>query len=93
MITPNELKHIAKLARIEIPEKDLDKFRSDLDKILEYIEALKTVNTDGVEPLASVTGQENTFRKDEAEKSELSDDILKNAPDTAGRFIRVKKVL
>ena len=91
-ITKKEIEHIAKLARIELREDELEKFRVDLNKVLGYIEVLKTVNTDGVEPLAQVTGLENVFREDVAERSELTDDILKNTPDHTGRFIKVKKV-
>ena len=91
-ITKKEIEHIAKLARIELREDELEKFRVDLNKVLGYIEVLKTVNTDGVEPLAQVTGLENVFREDVAERSELTDDILKNPPAHTGRFIKVKKV-
>ena len=92
MITIDQIKHIAKLARIELKEDEIEKFRADLNKVLGYIEVLKTVDTTGVEPLATVTGLENVFREDVAERSELTEDILKNASDHTGRFIKVKKV-
>lgn len=94
MITKQEVRHIAKLARIELSEDELEKFRTDLSKILGYIEVLKTVNTDGVEPLAQVTGLENVYRTDEVAPGAASaDDILAIAAETSGRFIKVKKVL
>ena len=91
-ISRDEIKHIADLARIELREDELEKFRADLNKILGYIEVLKTVNTEGVEPLAQVTGLENAFRKDVVEDSGLQQDIINNAPEREGRFIKVKKV-
>ena len=93
MITKEEVAYIAKLARIELKEEELEKYRTDLNKILGYIEILKTVDTEGVEPLAQVTGLENVFRSDEAKDGLLADDLLNTAPETSGRFIRVKKVL
>lgn len=91
-ITKKEVEHIAKLARIELSEHEVEKLRVDLNKVLGYIEVLKTVNTDGVEPLAQVTGLENAFRDDRVEESEVSANIIKNAPASTGRFIKVKKV-
>ena len=92
-ISLEELKHIAKLARIELRDEELEKFRADLNTVLGYVEVLKTVNTEGVEPLATVTGLENVFREDEVQESELAQDILNNAPEKMGRFVKVKKVL
>lgn len=91
-ISKQEIRHIAHLARIELSESELKKFRSDLNKVLGYIEILKTVDTEGVEPLSAVTGLENVFRADEASSSELPDEIIKNAPESERRFIKVKKV-
>lgn len=92
-ITKDEVARIAALARIKLSDEELDKYRTDLNKVLGYIEILKTVNTDGVEPLAQVTGVENVFRDDEARTSDIADEILSLAPETSGRFIKVKKVL
>lgn len=91
-ISLEEVKHIAKLARINLRQAELEKFRSDLNKVLGYIEVLKTVNTKGVEPLAQVTGLENVFREDFVEESEVTDDLIKIAPERKGRSIKVKKV-
>ena len=93
MVTLEQVAKIASLARIKLSSEELEKYRTDLNKVLGYIEVLKTVNTDGIEPLAQVTGFENIFRDDEAVASEIADEILKIVPETSGRFIRVKKVL
>lgn len=93
MIKKEEVAYIAWLARIELSTEELVKFRTDLSKILGYIEILKTVNTEGIQPLAQVTGLENVLRDDSEQQSEISDELLSIAPDTSGRFIRVKKVL
>lgn len=92
-ITKREVEHIAKLARIELQAHEVEKFQADLNKVLGYIEVLKTVNTEGVEPLAAVTGLENVSREDRAQGPQsLASAIIKNAPTSKGRFIKVKKV-
>ena len=91
-ISIDDVKHIARLARIELRDDELEKFRRDLNKVLGYIEVLKTVDTSGVEPLAQVTGLENAFREDKVEESGLQKDIVKNAPESEKGFIKVKKV-
>lgn len=92
IITKEEVKHIAALARIELSEAELEKLGADLNKVLGYIEILKTVDTEGVEPLAQVTGLENVLRADIAKPDEAASEIIKNAPASTGRFIKVKKV-
>ena len=91
-ISKEEVKHIAKLSRIELSEGELTKFQGELNRILGYIEVLKTIDTEGVEPLAQVTGLENAYREDVTMDSDLQDKIIKNAPESEGRFIKVKKV-
>jgi len=93
MIKKEEVAYIAKLARIELTDEDLVKYRTDLNKILGYIEVLKTVDTEGVEPLAQVTGLGNVYRADEVNTADIADELLSSAPETSGRFIKVKKVL
>ena len=90
MIKKEEVAYIAKLARIELTDEDLVKYRTDLNKILGYIEVL---DTEGVEPLAQVTGLENVYRADEVNTADIADELLSSAPETSGRFIKVKKVL
>ena len=92
MINKNEVQHISELARINLSDGEIEIFRSDLNKVLGYIEVLKSVDTEGVEPLAQVTGLKNVFRDDRAASSDLTEAIIKNAPDQRGRFIRVKGV-
>lgn len=96
-ITRDEVKHIAKLARIELTKEEVTRFQADLNKVLGYVEVLKTVDTADVEPLATVTGLENVLREDYAEESaqaheEEKEAILENAPARQGRLFRVKKV-
>lgn len=63
-ITKKDIKHIAGLARIRLSEKEKEKYSEEFGAILGYIDKLKEVNTEGVEPVAHITGLENVMRKD-----------------------------
>jgi len=63
-IDKKDVEHIAGLARIKLGEKEKEKMASELGVILGYIDKLKEVNTDGVEPISNITGLENVLRKD-----------------------------
>ena len=70
MLTEEEVKHIAKLARLGLTEKEVEKYQKDLSDILGYVEKLKEVNIEGVEPTSHSVLLENITRKDEALKFE-----------------------
>jgi len=93
-LTKKEIEHIAKLARLDLTEAELDKYGGQLEGILGYIDMLKEVDTAGVEPTAQVTGLQNVLREDAVlewneEERELA---LRDAPGREGRFIKVKRV-
>lgn len=98
MLDNKEIKHVAQLARIKITEKEEEKFRKELSSILDYINKLNEVNTEGVEPLYQTTGLVNSMRPDEHRKDfEMNEDLNKNligqAPDKEERFVKVRSVL
>ncbi|MEK9135030.1 MAG: Asp-tRNA(Asn)/Glu-tRNA(Gln) amidotransferase subunit GatC [Patescibacteria group bacterium] len=70
MLSAEEVKHIAKLARLGLTEKEVEKYQKDLSDILGYVEKLKEVNIEGVEPTSHSVLLENITRKDEALKFE-----------------------
>ena len=63
-LTPTQVRHIAKLARLTIRDDEVEKFAKELSAILDYIEKLKEVDTQGVEPMSQITGLENITRLD-----------------------------
>lgn len=80
-LDPKQVLHIAKLARLRLSESEVDKMSKELTSILQYVEVLNEVQTDGVEPTAQVTGIESRFRDDEVRPSEASpDDLLGCSP-------------
>ena len=74
-----DIKHIAKLARLSIPEEKVEKFQKEMEGIIEMVENLPDLNTEGALVDPSDTMQ---LRKDEVQPSFPRDEMLKNAPDT-----------
>ena len=94
-INIKDVEHIAKLSRLELSQAEKKKFSHELSSILDYIEKLKEVNTDKVEPTAQVTGLTNVMREDkkiEESDKEEREGILDQAPTRDGDFIKVKSV-
>lgn len=76
MLTEEQVRYIAKLARLNLTDEEVKKFSGQLSGVLEYVDILKEVNTDGVELTSQVTGLENVMRKDEVVASEASREEL-----------------
>ena len=84
---------IAHLARLELTEAELATMTRQLSAIVEYVDQLKQVNTDGVEPLAHALAVHNVFRDDEPAPSLPVDQALANAPQRRDDFFSVPAVL
>ncbi len=97
-INKKEVEHIADLARIRLSEKEKEKLTKELGSILGFVDKLKEVNTDGVEPIAHITGLENIMREDKPSKKPLEDQaaeavkLIKMAPDSKDNFVKVPAV-
>jgi len=92
-ITQKEVEHVAKLARLELSEDEKVTFARQLSGILNYMDQLRTLDTTGVEPTATVLPADNIFREDEVRPSLPRDKALANAPDQAEGFFRVPRIL
>lgn len=84
---------IAMLARIKVPEAEQEHLAGELSRILTWIEQLNEVETDGVEPISSVTAMTLPMREDKVTDGNCRDKILANAPAAAGGFFTVPKVV
>lgn len=93
MLTKEEVIKVSKLARIELSESEVEKFQKDLSAVLDYVEELKAVDTEGLDIVASVTGLENVSRADVAVNGENKDEILHNAPEIKDGYYKVKAIL
>jgi aspartyl-tRNA(Asn)/glutamyl-tRNA(Gln) amidotransferase subunit C len=84
---------IARLARIDVPDERLEPLAAELNGILNWIAELDEVNTDTVQPLASVTGHALPMRDDVVTDGDRLDDVLSNVPEGASGFFVVPKVV
>lgn len=95
MIDLKEVEHIAKLARLNLTEKEKEKFQKELSLILDYIEKLKEVNVKEIKPTSHPFDIENITRKDLPK--ELDEKTVKKlldlSPFLKGAYIKVKKIL
>jgi len=91
MISKDEVKHIAKLARLELSESEAEKMQNDLSSILDYFELLKKAPKPSKK--VEIKTELNVIRKDESRQSGLADELLGVAPDKKEEYIKVKAVL
>jgi aspartyl-tRNA(Asn)/glutamyl-tRNA(Gln) amidotransferase subunit C len=91
-LSKDDIKYCAKLARIELTAEEEDKFFNQLSSILGYCEKLNELDLESVEPIYQVTGQTNIFREDVITNPSRAEDMLRNAPEREGDFIKVKNV-
>jgi aspartyl-tRNA(Asn)/glutamyl-tRNA(Gln) amidotransferase subunit C len=92
-VTPEQVRHIANLARISMSEEELERFVPELNNILGWVEQLGEVDTEGVEPLTAVIEQKLRLRDDKVTDGNCRDEILANAPDAEHGFFAVPKVI
>ena len=92
MLSKDDIKYCAKLIRIDLTPEEEDKFFKQLSSVLGYFEKLNELDLEGVEPIYQVTGQTNIFREDEITNVSRAEDMLRNAPEREGDFIKVKSV-
>ncbi len=93
MLTKEEVVKIASLARIELKDSEIEKYQHELSSVLDYVDALKEVDTDGLEIVSSVTGLENVVRNDEAVIADNQEKITSNAPELKNGYYKVKSIL
>ncbi len=84
---------VSNLARIKIDKDQLNTISNELESVIEWINTLREVNTDGVEPVANVSGQKLPLREDIVTDGGYSEKILRNAPEKESSFFVVPKVV
>lgn len=92
-VSPEQVRHIANLARIAMTEEEIERLAPELNNILGWVEQLGEVNTDGVEPLTTVIDQKLRLRDDAVTAGNIRDEILENAPVAEHGFFAVPKVI
>ena len=87
------IKHISKLSRISVDDAKANKLVGDMNSIFDFIEKLKELDTDNVEPLTSVAETTLKLRTDEVKSKNIRDQILKNSPEENEDFFVVPRVV
>ena len=93
MIERKDVEHVARLARLALTDAELEKMREQLNGILAYIEKLNALQTEGVEPTSHAVPMVNVMRDDAPGPCLPQDEALANAPDRAGEFFRVPRII
>lgn len=97
MISSEEVKHIAKLARLGLTEQEIGRFQKELSKTLDYIEKLKEVDITDIEPTSHSVLVENVMRNDEMRLNGTSANgakkLLELSPETKNGFLKTKSIL
>ncbi len=93
MISRDDVAHVARLARLALTDAELERMREQLNAILAHIDALRAVDTTGVEPTSHAVPQFNVMRDDEPRPCFPPEDMLANAPDRAADFFRVPRII
>ena len=91
-LTIEEVEHVARLARLRLSDEELEQMRTDLSRILGYIDMLKEVDVSDVPPTAQVTDLFNVMREDQARPALPREDALANAPEQQDGMFRVKAI-
>jgi aspartyl-tRNA(Asn)/glutamyl-tRNA(Gln) amidotransferase subunit C len=92
-VSSDQVRHIAKLARIGMSDAEIADLVPELNNILGWIEQLAEVDTEGVEPLTAVIDQKLRLRDDVVTEGDIRDEILANAPEAQHGFFAVPKVI
>src|SRR3974390_2633430 len=96
-ISREDVLRVAELAYLELSEAELEKYRAQIDEILEYIDKLNELDTAGVEPMGQgvARGQQAdaTLREDLVVPCAVAEEVLRHAPDPESPYFRVPKVI
>ena len=77
MITKEDVKHVAKLARLELTEEEIEKYSTQLGSILEYVQQMNEVDTTGIEPMPHAIPVTNVMRDDVVKYEQTKEELMK----------------
>ena len=92
-LSKEQVKHVAKLARLHMTDAELDKYAGQINNILKFIDQLTEIDTKNVEPLPSPVDMNLPLRKDAVTDGGKPQDVLANAPEQLEGFFVVPKVV
>lgn len=92
-ITANEVKHVASLAKLEFSDQELEMFTGQMDEIINMVQELQEVDTDGVKMTSTVTDAINVMREDVAKPGMDRDVLMQNVPEQEDGYIKVPAII
>lgn len=92
-IDESQVRRVAQLSRLELTDDEIKQFSTQLSAVVEYIEKLNELDTENVEPLAHCLPVHNVLREDVPGPSLSNEAALANAPERAGEYFKVPKIL
>jgi aspartyl-tRNA(Asn)/glutamyl-tRNA(Gln) amidotransferase subunit C len=92
-LSREEVKHIAMLSRLELKEEEVEKFQTQLSEILDFVEKLNELDTEGIDPKFQIIPPQNVLREDVSGVSLSREKTFMNAPETDGEYFIVPKVV
>jgi len=92
-ISAEDVRKVAALARLALPEEKIATYTTQLERILDYVDHLQAVDTEGVPPTTRAVEVVNVTREDSVEPTPVRDELLDLAPQREGDFFRVPKIL
>lgn len=92
-LSEKEVRHVAKLARLRLSDSEIEGYRKDLNSILNYVETLEELDTDGVKPMSHVMDTRNIWREDLPADTGNPEDLLTNAPLKEKGYFKVPRIL
>jgi aspartyl-tRNA(Asn)/glutamyl-tRNA(Gln) amidotransferase subunit C len=92
-LTLDQVRHVARLSRLELSDDEAHRFTVQLGAILGYVAKIAELDTSGVEPMAHPLPLSNVLREDVEKPGLPLADVLRNAPETDGPFFKVPKVI
>lgn len=92
-ITAEDVRKVAQLARLDLPEERIATYTGQLERILDYVAHLQQVDTEGVPPTTRAVEVVNVTREDRVDPTPVREELLDLAPQREGDFFRVPKIL
>jgi aspartyl-tRNA(Asn)/glutamyl-tRNA(Gln) amidotransferase subunit C len=93
VISREDVEHVARLTRLHLTPGEAEQMQAQLSGILAYIDTLRTLDVEAVEPTSHAVPLVNVMREDEIRPSLSPSEALANAPDPSGEFFRVPRIL
>jgi aspartyl-tRNA(Asn)/glutamyl-tRNA(Gln) amidotransferase subunit C len=92
-ISADDVRKVAQLARLALPEESISTFTPQLERILDFVGQLEAIDTEGVAPTTRAVEVVNVTREDQVEATPVREELLNLAPQREGDFFRVPKIL